>query len=97
LETHRIDAARKAFGYIMTKRVSITLNEAQEEILQSYADAMGMPLAYAARMAMLQPLMDWKAKVMRPAIDPLNSVTAPSPLRQGVAANVGKTARALRS
>lgn len=47
----------------MTKRVSITLNEAQEEILQSYADAMGMPLAYAARMAMLRDLMDWKAKM----------------------------------
>lgn len=49
----------------MTKRVSITLNDAQEEILQSYADAMGMPLAYAARMAMLRDLMDWKAKMSR--------------------------------
>ena len=46
----------------MTKRVSITLNDAQEGMLQSYADAMGMSLAYAARMAMLRDLMDWHAK-----------------------------------
>ena len=47
------------------KRVSITLNDAQQDMLQSYADAMGMPLAYAARMAMLRDLMDWHAKAAK--------------------------------
>ena len=80
----------------MTKRVSITLNDAQECMLQSYADAMGMPLAYAARMAMLRDLMDWHAKFTGPAIDPSNNIAAPSTPKPGRWANVGKTASALR-
>lgn len=48
----------------MTKRVSITLNDAQYAILRHYAGTMGMTDAYALRMAALRDLLDWHAKVM---------------------------------
>ena len=49
----------------MTKRVSITLNDAQYRILRHYAGTMGMTDAYALRFAALKDLLDWHAKVMR--------------------------------
>lgn len=48
----------------MTKRVSITLNDAQYAILRHYAGTLGMTDAYALRMAALRDLLDWHAKTM---------------------------------
>lgn len=49
----------------MTKRVSITLNDAQYRILRHYAGTLGLTDSYALRMAALRDLMDWHIKVMR--------------------------------
>ena len=49
----------------MTKRVSITLNDAQYRILRHYAGTLGLTDAYAARMCVLKDLLDWHAKVMK--------------------------------
>ena len=43
------------------KRVSITLNDAQEAILRRRADAMGLTSAYIAKMALLRDLESWQA------------------------------------
>lgn len=49
----------------MTKRVSITLNDAQEAILRRRADAMGMTRSYIAKMALLRDLESWQAMSVR--------------------------------
>ena len=45
----------------MTKRVTITLNDAQYRILRRRAGAMGLTDAYAVRMAVLRDLEKWQA------------------------------------
>lgn len=51
----------------MSRRVTVTLTDAQYEILRHYASTFGMTNAYALRNAALRDLLDWYAKVMLPA------------------------------